>query len=302
MVDFINLMEARSLNIDSENDQDKFWHSDQWVMEPIYQGIRYQGLVYAPGKIKFHGKRKDYKEQNKVEQLSNIMSTLQSLNLPEQTLFECYLTFQNDRAKAFRFLKLEELDDDLRNNAQLFITDIIYHNGQDVCNIAFFDRRTILNKLFERAHGDYVTIQQSFFKDKQKVFDSLKDEIKVFLFKDLAARYSFNKQSSSSRIYKVPQSYFMSIMGIVESSNKKLNKMIVALEGGQFKNGQLTKIMNIPVHSNDAREVLYNNKEQLLGKVFEFLATEKNENEGKYQEARFVKLRDDKKLEDCIFI
>jgi len=270
-------------------------------MEPIYQGIRYQGLVYAQGKIKFHGKKKDYKEQNKVEQLSNIMSILQSLNLPEQTLFEGYLTFQNDRARAFRFLKLEELDDDLKNNAQLFITDIIYHSGRDVCNMALFDRRSILHKLFKQVHGDYVIIQQSFFKDKQKIFDSLKDEIKVFLFKDLAARYSF-KQSSSSRIYKIPQSHFMSVMGVVESSNKKLNKMIVALEGGQLKNGQLTKIMNIPVHSNDVREVLYNNKEQLLGKVFEFLATEKNKNEDKYQEARFVKLRDDKKLEDCIFI
>lgn len=301
-INFVDLMEARSLGaVDSEKDQDKFWYSDQWIMEPVYQGIRYQGLVYTPGQIRFHGKKKEYKPQNKIEKLTSIMSILQSINLPEQTLFEGYLTFKNDRTRAFRFLKLDELDEDLKSNAQFYITDIIYHTGRDIYNLPLIERQSVLKKLFERAHGDYVLIQHGFFKNKKQVFDSLRDEVKVFLFKDLAAKYTF-KQSSSSRIYKVPQSYYMVVMGIVESPDPRLKKMVVAIEGGQLKNGQLIKIMNIPVHGSDVRVVLYNNKDKIQGKIFEFLATEKVDDGDKYQEARFVQMRDDKKLEDCIFI
>lgn len=301
MIDFVDLIEPRSLGIYSEKDQDKFWYSDQWIMEPIYQGIRYQGLVYAPGKIRFHGKKREYKQQDKVEKLTSIMSVFDSLNLPEQTLFEGYLTFGNDMSKAFKFLKVEDLDKDLENNAQFFVTDLIYCSGRDVYNMSLFDRKPILNKLFENTNSDLVAVQHGFYKDKQKTFESLKDKIKVFLFKDLAAKYSF-KQSSSSRIYKIPQSYYMVVMGFVESPDPRLKKMVVAIEGGQLKNGHLEKIMNIPVHGSDIRVVLYNNRDKIQGKVFEFLATEKSEDDDKYQEARFVQLRDDKKLEDCIFI
>lgn len=299
MVEFVNLMEARSVgSIDNESDQDKFWYSDQWIMEPVRLGVRYQGLVCTSGQIKFHGKQKNYKEQFKIDSLTKIVDSLKANNLPEQTLFEGYLTFENDRSKAYRFLKLGEIDDDLAKSAQFYVTDIIYHAGQDVFNLPLFDRRTILDKLFKE--DELVKIQSGFTKNKKSVFEQLKNEIKVFIFKDLAAKYSF-KQSTAWRIYKIPQTYFMTVMGLVESDDPKLKKMIVALEGGQLRNNVLTKIMNVPVHGYDTRTILYNNKENLVGKVFEMLASEKDSKDDKYQEARYIKIREDKKLEDCIY-
>lgn len=301
MIEFVDLMEGRSLgSIDNESDQDKFWFSDQWVMEPILLGIRYQCLVDDSGLLSFHGKRKNYKDKDRFLMLPNIVQELQNNRFPPQTLFEGYVTFNNDKTEAYRFLKLEHLDEQLVENAQFYITDVIYYNSKDVYNLPLFDRKTILSKHFKES--EHVKIQKFFALNKKNTFEQFeKKDVKVFMFKDLSARYSF-KQSVACRVYKIPQQYFMVAMGYVENKEKEeLRNMVVALEGGQLQKGELVKIMNVPVHSNDSRISLYNIRDSIVGKVFEILATEKTEKDSKYQEARFIQMRDDKKLENCIF-
>jgi len=300
MIDFVNLMEARSLGATvSESDEDKFWYSDQWIMEPMYQGIRYQGLVDASGNLRFLGKRKEYKQHDRFLSLTQICNDVESNKLPSQTLFEGYLTFNNNKIEAYRFLKLDKPDVNLVNSAQFYLTDIIYLSGNDVFNLPLFDRKKLLQKVFKET--SVVKIQQGYTKNKRKIFEELKKEIKVYLFKNLGAQYNF-RQSLSSRIYKIPETYFMVVMGYVENKeDDELKNMIVALEGGQLKNGKLVKITNVPVHNNDSRIRLYNQRDKLIGKIFEILATEKTDQDEKYQEARYINMRDDKKLEDCIF-
>jgi len=300
MISFVDLMEGRSLgSIDNEADQDKFWFSEQWILEPVYEGVRFQCMVDTAGDIRFHGKRKIYKHQGKLNALTSVMKSLENCKFPDETLLEGYLTFNNDKTESYRFLKLEQPDQQLIDNSCFYITDLIYYAGKDIFNLPLFDRKSIVNKIVKET--GCLKVQQWFDKDKRNVFEKLKKEkVNVFLFKDLSSRYKF-KQTVACRIYRVPTQYFMVVMGFVENTKKEeLKNMVVALEGGQLINGQLVKIMNIPVHSNDSRIMLYNNKSNLMGKVFEILASEKTEN-NKYQEARFVGMRDDKMLEDCVF-
>lgn len=298
MIEFVDLMESRSTLIDNEKDEGKFWYSGQWIMDPIHLGVRYQGLVNNLGEIKFHGKRKQYNDEDKIQRLTKIVNTLKSNNLPDQTLFEGYLTFNSDMSKSFSFLKLGDLNDDLLNEAKFYVTDLIYLGGKDVYNLPLFDRRNMLKKCF--IENDVVKIQNGYFNNKKKVFEELKKDFSVFIFKDITAPYKF-KQSTCSRIYKLPYQYFMVVMDYVESTEPKFKNMVLSIVGGQFKNGELKKIMNIPVHGNDERIILFNKKQSNLGKVFEILASEKNKDDDKYQEARFVKIREDKKIEECIF-
>lgn len=297
MIDFVDLMEPRSLIIE-QDDQEKFWYSDQWIMEPTYHGIRYQGLVYAPRKIKFHGKKKEYKLQNKFEKLNNIIDSINLSNLPEQTLFEGYLTFNNDKTKAFRFIKLDDIDDELVSIAKFFITDIIYYSGKDYFNMTLFDRLSLLSKIF--IETDNVKMQPKYSSNKKNVYCSLKDRVNVFVFKDLISMYTF-KPTLSWRIYTIPYSYFMVIMDVVESNIVKFKNMAVSIKGGLLKNGKLVHIMNIPIHNNEDRINLFKNRERLKGKVFEFLASEKSEKTEKYQEARFLKVREDLDFNSCIY-
>jgi hypothetical protein len=298
MIDFVDLMDSRSLSINSEKEEDKFWFSGQWIMYPTYLGVRYQGLVCNSGEIKFHGKKKQYGDEDKIQKLTRIVESLKQSKLPDQTLFECYLTFNNDMSKSFSFLKLDDLNENLLNEAKIYITDLIYLGGKDVYSLPLFDRMNILKKNF--IENDVVVIQQGYLNNKKKVFESLKNDFSVFIFKDLTAPYKF-RQSTCSRIYKLPFQYFMVVMDYVQSSDPKLKNMVLSIVGGQFKDGELKKIMNIPVHGNDARIILFNKKQENLGKVFEILASEKTEDDEKYQEARFVRIRNDKKIEECIF-
>jgi len=296
MISFVDLMEPRSLIFEKE-DQEKFWYSDQWIMEPIYYGVRYQGLVCDQG-IKFHGKKKEYKAQNKFEKLNNIIDSIKLSNLPQQTLFEGYLTFNNDKTKAFRFIKLDDIDEELVSIAKFFITDIIYYSGKDYFNVALFDRLALLSKIF--VETDNVKIQPSYLLNKKNIFCSLKDQVKVFFFKDIASMYTF-RPSLSWRIYTLPYSYFMVIMDVVESSLAKFNNMAVSIKGGQLKNGKLVYIMNVPIHNNEDKINLFKNREKLRGKVFEFLASEMSEKSEKYQEARFLRVREDLDFNSCIY-
>lgn len=290
-------MEGRSLGIlEDDQDMDEYWYSDNWIMEPISVGVRIQCHVDENEALGFLGKRKDYKRKETIYQLTEIIKDIKDCKLPKNTLFEGYITFDNDQQKVYKFLKSETLEDDCKN-ATFYVTDLMYLDDQPVFDMPLFDRRSKLKSLITESKT--LKLQTGYTTRKKNVYLDMKDKFKVFIFKDLESIYTFN-QSMFWRILKTPQSFFMSIMGFVESDDEKFRNMVMALKGGQIKDGMMTKIMNIPVHSNDNRIFLNNSKSEILGKVFEILALEKTK-EGKYSEARFLKLRNDKALEDCIF-
>jgi ATP-dependent DNA ligase len=297
MIEFVDLMESRSLGIlEDEQDMDEFWFSDQWLMEPIYVGIRYQCLIDDDNTLKFLGKRKNYKQQNSMYLLTDLIEEIKSYSLPKNTLFEGYLTFSNDQQKVFRFLKSSSFNESCQD-VEFYLTDLIYFDNKALFDLPLFDRRSRLHSFI--SNKKIVKLQEGHSSKKKEIYSRLKDEFKIFLFKDLESPYTFN-QSMSWRILKTPKSFYMVVLGFVENDDEKFRGMVLALEGGQFKNGKLIKIMNVPVHSTNSRIYLCKEKQKVLGKVFEILALEDAKG-GKYQESRFVKIREDKKQEECIY-
>lgn len=296
LLEFVNLMEARSLGIiEDEQQMEEFWYSSQWVLEPVLQGIRYQCLIDDNNELKFLGKRKDYKQDNSAHFLTGLIEEIKSLNLPKNSLLEGCLTFGNNQQKAYQFLKSQtEIEEDY----EFYFSDIMYLDNKELFLMPLFTRLSKLASLI--TEKKIVKLQKGYTANKKQVYSELKDSVKVFLFKDLESVYTF-RQSMSWRILKIPVSFFMTIMGFVENKeDEKFRSMVMALEGGQLKDSVMTKIMNIPVHSNEDRLFLYKSKQDLLGKVFEFLASERTK-KGKFQETRFLKIRDDKKPDDCIW-
>jgi hypothetical protein len=76
--------------------------------------------------------------------------------------------------------------------------------------------------------------------------------------------------------------------------------MVMALEAGQFRENQLVRIMNVPVHANDDRVYFFKHKNQLVNSVFEILALSKT-TDGKYEDARFLRMRPDITIQSCVF-
>lgn len=299
-MDFVDLMQSRSICLtDDQENEEKFWFSDQWTIEPLYDGVNYQILIDENGDLKFQGRKRDYKKNNKFEQLDRIVKDIEEMQLPKNTLFEGILTFNNDKNEMFRFLNISRIDQSFKENCTFYIRDIIFYNNKAIHELPLFDRIAFIKRNFKETL--YIKIQESYNKNKRQVFEKFKESFQNFNFRDLCSPYSF-KQSMASRIYKVPCSYFMIILDVVvNEKEEKFRNMVLALKGAQIKNNEITYIMNIPVHSNNNRTYLYKNRENLKGKVFEFLASEKDLKEEKYQEARFLKIRFDKTEKDCIF-
>jgi ATP-dependent DNA ligase len=302
MIDFVDLMDARSICLKSnEQEMEKFWYSDQWIMEPTLQGRRIQCLIDQNGEFKFWGKKKSYTRPNLDNKINHILTNLKDLHLPRNTLLDGYFSFGNNQSLLTQFFQYNSIED--AENLQLehrrinyYLTDIICNNGKDLSNFSLFDRKKALLTLIPE-NLEFVKVQDYTYKTKFEIFNKCKDSIQIFIFKDVESIYEY-KISSAWKIYKEPETYFMILTGFVDGKNNNQN-MVVAFEGSQYKNGALTKIMNIPVNTTDDKVYYYNNKSKFLGKVFEIKAFEKLKN--KYQEARFHKIRNDLKEDICLF-
>jgi ATP-dependent DNA ligase len=289
MVDFVDLMDSRSF-VDNED----YWYSDVWAMQPGNSGIRLQCLKDDKGIYRFLGKKKNYKVRNNI--FPDLIKSLIQCDMLENTLIEGNLIF-GDNTKIFKFLKIEQLDQKFYDDACFVVSDIIYLNDKPVFDLPLFDRLAKLSKIVKESQ--LLKVQQSFSKSKKQIYDKLKDDYDVFNFKHLESTYKFGVRSSKWLALKKPQQYFMVILGFVESEDSKYKGLVMALEGGQVRDGQVIKIMNVPVHNNDTRFLIYKSKDKFLGKVFEILAVDRTKDD-KFLEARYVGIREDKTIEDCV--
>ena len=301
MVDFVDLMEGRSIGLE-ENDpeMEKYWYGENWILEPTCQAKRFQCLI--SDQIRFQGKKLHYKNPYLHRKIPHIISDIKSLSLPPETLLDGYLSFDNDDSTTlYRFLSLKSMLNvqDMYVHFGLikfYITDLIFFDKQEIFSLPLFDRKKQLGKII--VEKENVKLQKTYISKKLEMYNSLKDEFKMFIFKNIESVYKFGV-SSNWLIFKMPTSYYMIIIGFIENDKEEFRHMVLALEGAQFKNGKIEKIMNVPVHGTDNRLVLFQKKDELKDKVFEIKALEKKS--GKYQEARFFCLREDLKLEDCIY-
>jgi ATP-dependent DNA ligase len=303
MLDFVNLMEGRSIGLDlADPKMDQYWYSDNWILEPIYQGKRSQCLI-SKDQVSFQGKKSRYKEDNDInEKIQHIITDIESLSLPSNTLLDGFFAFDNDDSTVlYRFLSLKNLTDieELYHKygaIRFYVTDLIYFDGKPVFSFSLFDRKKQLSNIIKQK--DNIKLQSYYFANKLKEYNELKNIFKVFVFKKIESVYKFGI-SSDWMIFKLPNSYNMIIIGFIENDKEEFRHMVLALEAGQLRNGRLEKIMNIPVHGSENRLFFFQKKEELKGKVFEIKALEKKS--GKYQEARFFCLRPDLTQHDCVF-
>jgi ATP-dependent DNA ligase len=301
-IDFVNLMDGRSICLHSnEENMEEFWYSDKWLLEPTYQGRRIQCLIDENGNFKFWGKSKKYVKPNLDNKINHIIEQLKLQNLPINTLIDGYFSFGNNISiltQFFQYNDIQKTNDiqKLNGNINYFITDIIINNNKDLSFLPLFDRKKILNIMIKDLEN--VKLQKYFYNKKFEIFENNKD-FEIFLFKDIESSYEF-RISSKWKIFKEPECYYMIISGYIDGKNNSRHEnMVVALEGSQYKDDKLIKIMNIPVNNTDDMIYFYDNKQEMLGKVFEIKAFEKLKD--KYGEARFYKIRLDLKDNICIF-
>lgn len=294
MIRLVNMMEGASLNIDKNHERmDMYWQSDQWVLEPMEKGRRYQCII-ENGVISFFTKSEKSCSRSINGKIPHIVESIIK-KIPDQSLIDGYITIQ-DEIKTLQILE-SSVDNALRlqkkGKLDFVISDIVYWNDDQFFELPLFDRR---KKIEEIQEDEHLKISKNFINDKYNVYQNLRSDYDVFYFKDLDSPYIFGK-SSMWKILKEPQSFYVTILDVLEGKGKFEN-MAGSLAVGQNRNGKMTYITNIAGLNGDDRIIFFQNKEKYINKVIEIKALKRTIN--KFSEARFYKLREDLDPSICI--
>lgn len=293
MLEFVNLMEGVPIKLKPENERmDAFWKSDEWVLEPIEKGKRYQCLITDI--IEFSSSKQDSHPKSIQDKIPYIIEELKKL--PKNSLLDGYITCY-DYEKTLQVLETN-IEGSLELQKQsgklnFVIMDVIYLNGKTIFDLPLFDRR----KFVEKIKGNYLKPIDNFFNTKYEIYEKIKNSYDAFYFKSLDSVYFFRK-SRKWRVLKELKTYFCIILDIIEGKGKYKN-VCGSLEVGQFKNCKLTKITNISGMNMDDRILFFEEKKKFINKIIEIKVLKKTENN--FIEAIFSKLRNDKTQEDCVF-
>jgi ATP-dependent DNA ligase len=298
--EFVDLMQSKPFKSDLEEGAlEEFWQSDEWVLEPDVNGRRCQCLITEKG-IEFTGRTKDYRKLDISRRANHIVRQLEKLELPTNTLFDGFLLGQNNYAYTVQLIELSDIQSialqEQQGNLNYVIHDVIYRNNEEVSYFAYKERREILEKLIVPKKNIWLS---TVIKDQKKEqYEKLKDEYDNFTFKMVEAPYIFGK-SAYWRSLKRIRNYFAVIMSINEGQGR-FEKMCGSLTVGQYREGKLVELVNIGGAMDfDDRIEFFDKKETYLGKVVEIKTTGRSEES--FYDARFYRLRFDKKPEDCVF-
>lgn len=296
MVDFENLMEALPLRFDYDDERaEEYWYSNEFLLEPIYDGKRLQCLIDENNNVSFKTLYKDSVRRVLDDKFPNLIKELKLL--PKNTLLDGYLSCGSfDETMVLLERDFENIEDnENRFNTSFIVMDMIYHNDEEIYWQPLFNRKEIISRLIG---FDYIKIIDSYYDLKKEKFEEIKNENKKgFYFKDLGSEYLF-KRSNRWIDFKVTYRYFAIVTDIIEG-NGKWQDMCGSLEISQFKDGKLEKITNIGGISMDERIEIFQEKEKYLNKVVEIKSTDKNDKT--YIDASFIRFRDDVKAEECVF-
>ena len=296
-ISFVNLMDGTLIKHDVDDpEMEEFWESNEWILEPIERGRRYQCLIQN-NEIRFCSKLEERKTRIIEPKIQCIINELKNIKLTNGTLIDGYIT-SFDSKNTTRALELpvdKSLEFQKENKLFFIVNDIIYNNGETTYDLPLFERKEILIK--SMCEDEHIKITNFFYDKKYEEYQKSKEKYDSFFFKNLDSEYVF-KQSNRWRLLKKSQIYFAVILDIIPGQGK-LENMCGALKIGQYKDNKLIEITNVSGLDNDERVMFFQDKDKYVGKVIEIRAFEKTESN--YKEARFVQLREDKKPEECIF-
>jgi len=295
MVEFVKLMQGTPLRLELDDSRmEMYWQSNQWILEPIVRGRRYQCLIKG-GEVNFSTIQGNGQSPI-LDKVQHIVEEIKQI-IPDNTLIDGYITANNNTNLTLQILEtsIERQSEDELKQLNFIISDVIYLKNKCIFENPLVERKNILKDF---KFNNYINIIDTHLNFKNKEYNKLKKIFDSFYFKDLDTPYSF-KKSSKWKIINKPEIYFCVIMDILGGKNGKYKNMCSTLSVGQFKDGELKKITNVGGMSMDNRIEFFINKKKYINTVVEIKALGRSDNN--FIDARFSKLRNNLTPEDCVW-
>jgi len=149
---------------------------ENWIFEPKYDGWRI--IVVSNGKINYYTRKK-----NKLNLPFNC-------EIPEGLILDGEL-IAIDELKTNNYLVRSNLK--IPRNLKIILFDIMYYNGENICNFPLKERRKILETIYEKLDKNIFKLSKQFNnKDKGFINGFLKKGYEGIVFKNINHPYEEN--------------------------------------------------------------------------------------------------------------
>lgn len=301
MAEFVRLMEGPTILFDPEDERiEELWESEEWLMQPVPEGRRYQCLLEEDGEFHFQNRDPESQLPQLGRRIGHIVDELRTHKLPPNTLIDGFIVSRtNDSILTSQMIEQSEIGS-LRlqqehGQLEYLVWDVIFLKDEELFEYPLFDRRLKMTELFKKRKC--VRLIEGFDLRKKEAYDKMKEHYRSFTFKQLGSSYHFGR-IMTWKVLRRTESHLVVITDVNEGKGR-FTGMCGSLGVGQYMDGELRRITNISGLDNDDRLDFFRNRDQYVGRVIEIKASGRSDDN--FFDARYYRLRFDKKPEDCVF-
>lgn len=301
--------------------EESLWANNDYVAEEKFDGERFKCHLGKDGN-RFDSRTISKKTNRFTEKTDNVPH-LRDFKLPqlEGTVLDGEIVFGSDSMTTSTVMgclpsEAVKRQEEAGKWVQYNVFDIIRHNGKNIENYPYKKRREILRILYEKylKPNKYFKLSKVVTIDKKAFCESIfAAGGEGVILKRLDAPYT---DKTGWIKVKAVATYDVVVMGYVEAtemtikkgdteatiSRLAVNNWIGALEFGQYvDDGKLKKFGQCSGIPDNVRADFSENKEARLGTVITIEAQSRIKKTGKFRHPRFLKVRDDKNANDCVY-
>jgi len=263
IIDYQNNVNDLLLRTDSR--VELFLTSPNWSIEPNLLSRGYQCIfengkpMFAVGKLKDKAVIDNYKINLKID---NIKKELIDLSFPDNTLLvgELFHPEFDVMTKIISTDTATSLSMQLQQPLKYIVSDIYYFDTISLLSKTYFERRLILEDLFEDTETKLVRLKDHYVlrEEKQKYFEQCQTDSQGVLFRNGNVNYY------DSKVYRYNNMHTFYAIILDVNIQKGL---AYSIKIGMYQRGHLVEVGNATGLSRQYCELLAQNKEQYINKM-----------------------------------
>jgi len=297
--------------------REHMWENPEYWAEQKFHGCRY--LLYSDGRLlSRHASVKGTGFVDKMDRVPHLASVARILEtgtaLDGEIVLNDFGTVRDVTSILGSDPELAIYKQNSRGNLQFRVFDIPFIEKNDVRKCPLYERREMLEYLFQKKHMPSVSLVEKVQYHKEDFCGSIMERGgEGVILKHRNSLYGEKKHWIKVKRentydvfitgFKPADRYSKKVSGEVSETKYYLMGWIGAVEISMIDaiTGEYVSVGTCSGFTEETRKFITENKELCLGKVIEITAQSQHET-GKFEHGRFERWREDKHSTDCVLV